>query len=102
MCCNQKRMALKSNRAHNATTVQVALSNNGLGNARPTAGMQRSQQPVPLFYSSVSLRYVEKSPIRVRGPVTGRQYDFSSTSPVQSVDPRDVTGLLGTQLFRSA
>jgi|ERR1019366_7515772 hypothetical protein len=51
-------------------------------------------------YSFVNLRYLEKSPILVRGPATGRQYDFSRARPVQAVDARDAEALLRTRFFR--
>jgi hypothetical protein len=50
--------------------------------------------------ASVALRYTESSPVRVRGPVTGRQYDFSGSHPVQAVDSRDATALVRTLFFR--
>jgi hypothetical protein len=50
--------------------------------------------------AAVSLRYLQNPPIRVRGPVTGRQYDFSGSRPVQAVDPRDASALLRTRFFR--
>lgn len=48
----------------------------------------------------VSVRYTENSAIRVRGPITGREYEFSGSHPVQSIDPRDAGSLLGTRFFR--
>lgn len=51
-------------------------------------------------YSLVTLRYLEKSPILVRGTVTGQQYEFSGARPVQSVDARDAAALLQTRFFR--
>jgi len=101
MCCGQKRSALKFDRAPNPITAQPTAFYRVPGVARASAGAQRSHPLAPTSYSSVRLRYLENSPIRVRGPVTGRHYEFSSPSPVQSVDPRDVAGLLGTRLFRS-
>ena len=56
--------------------------------------------PVSTPHVAVSLRYLENSPIRVRGPVTGRQYGFSGSRPVQAVDPRDASALLRTPFFR--
>jgi hypothetical protein len=47
-----------------------------------------------------TLQYLKSSPIRVRGLVSGRQYDFSSSRPAQSVDRRDLPGMLRTGLFR--
>lgn len=35
------------------------------------------------------LRYADSTPIRLRGPITRRAYDFSDADPVQEVDVRD-------------
>jgi hypothetical protein len=48
----------------------------------------------------VNLRYMESSPIRVRGPMTGRQYDFSVAQPTEAVDLRDAAVLTRSALFR--
>jgi len=93
MCCGQKRAALG---AHPAP-VRIA----------PASGVrpQPAVRNVPLSTAPpnmVSLRYVRQSPIRVRGGVTGRQYEFSSLRPAQAVDRRDVAGLVQTGLFRQA
>ncbi len=48
------------------------------------------------------LQYVEQSPIRVQGRMTGRYYEFSGKRSVQAVDTRDASSLLGTRLFRRA
>jgi hypothetical protein len=48
----------------------------------------------------VPLRYARNTPIRVRGPVTGRQYDFTASAPVQAVDPKDAVALLRSAFFR--
>lgn len=58
-----------------------------------------SVQPLP-SHSSVVLRYTETSPILVRGPVSGRQYQFSGLKPLQPVDARDAAALLRTGFFR--
>jgi len=49
---------------------------------------------------SVQIQYKERSPIQVRGLVTGRVYQFSCSQPVQAVDQRDSPALLQTSLFR--
>jgi hypothetical protein len=49
----------------------------------------------------VQIRYLENSPVLVRGPATGRQYQFSGAAPVQAVEQRDAQALLRTRLFRS-
>jgi hypothetical protein len=50
----------------------------------------------------MTLRYVEQSPVLVRGPATGRNYEFSGADPVQNVDARDGEALLRTRFFRKA
>jgi hypothetical protein len=52
--------------------------------------------------SSISIRYLENSPIRVRGLVSGMSYDFSGAAPIQQVDARDASSLLNTRFFRRA
>ena len=53
-------------------------------------------------HSSIGVRYLENSPIRVRGLVSGMSYEFSGSRPVQSVDSRDASSLLDTRFFRRA
>jgi hypothetical protein len=52
--------------------------------------------------SSVGVRYLETSPIQVRGLVSGMGYAFSGSQPVQQVDARDASSLLKTRFFRRA
>jgi hypothetical protein len=47
------------------------------------------------------LRTVRRTPIRVRGPVSGREYLFTRSDPVRSVDPADGPAMLRSGLFRS-
>jgi hypothetical protein len=68
----------------------------------PLANVQPSPLPPGLSHRSISVRYLNASPIRVRGHATGRHYEFSAASPVQSVDARDATSLFNTRLFRRA
>jgi hypothetical protein len=72
MCCGQKRSTLQSN-----------------------------LPPTSARTSGSSLRLVKGSEIRVRGPVSGRYYDFSGSRPV-TVDPKDIPALLGTRHFERA
>jgi len=61
--------------------------------------------PQPAAYSShgtVTLRYLERSRIIVRGPATGRYYEFSGIDAVKPVEARDAAALLRTQFFRQA
>ena len=100
-CCGQKRATLTSARL----TAVTRLSANppAATSQPPIAGKQvtvhtRAAQPLPA-YSSVPLRYTETSLILVRGPKSGRQYQFSASNPVQAVDARDVNALLRTRFF---
>jgi hypothetical protein len=52
--------------------------------------------------SSINVRYLEKSPIRVRGSVSGKFYEFSGFRAEQQVDARDAGSLLNTRFFRRA
>ncbi len=53
-------------------------------------------------WSTTRLRYLEHSPVRVRGPVTGKHYDFSGANPVAAVEARDAEALLRTRFFTRA
>ena len=64
--------------------------------------VRRVPAPVSASRASVNIRYLEQSPIRVRGTVSGRHYDFSGAHPIQSVDDRDASWLLNTRFFRRA
>lgn len=82
MCCGQNRgtvtRELEKQAAPRSSSIVVA----------PAAG-----------WSSQSVRYLEKSAIRVRGTVTGKEYEFSAANPVRSVDARDADALLRTRFF---
>jgi hypothetical protein len=98
MCCGQKRSALRSNPIQRtAPPVPQTVSSHSMDPSRarvilPQSGMQ----------SSSGIRYLGSSPLRVRGPVTGRQYEFSGSHPVHSIDPRDAALLLRTRFFGPA
>jgi hypothetical protein len=77
MCCGQKRSAMM--RTPKPANVQ---------------GVPENVQG-----RSVSLRYLKSSPIQLRGPVTGLHYQFSTSHPIQGVDPRDAEVLMGTHFF---
>ena len=101
MCCGQKRSALRSAPVpaiapQTTPTVRQRAPNT----PRPPTIQQQAPVSAQIPQSSVSLRYLEISPIRVRGPVTGRQYNFTGSHAVQTVDSRDATGLLRTRFFR--
>jgi hypothetical protein len=126
MCCGQKRAALKSASSPTPTpsmmqgvgnlppssTVHQATTRRGsyypsppatqdAYNTRPMPGtVQQAPRRAGSSYSFVTLRYLENSPIVVRGLTTGKQYEFSSARPLQSVDARDAGPLLRTRFFR--
>ena len=125
MCCGQKRTELRNSQTHwttrsvpppgsgnsqaQAVRTQVLLRSATLAvSPHPPLNMQtRSVQPhsattTSMPYSSISIRYLENSPIRVRGPVSGMPYEFSGSRPVQQVDARDAPSLLSTRFFRRA
>jgi hypothetical protein len=98
-CCGQKRAALKAKRAPapGPTVVERPPS--------PAAPPRLSPAPPPpaavvVAGGDVPIEYLERSRIRVRGPATGRVYEFSGDARVQAVDLRDAAGLLGTRFFR--
>lgn len=99
-CCGQKRAPLGSSPTPKGMpTTQPARDSAqmvSLSQARP--GWTGLSHPP---YSSMPLRYLETSPILVRGPASGRLYEFSGGSPVQSVDTRDAQALLRTRFFRA-
>lgn len=69
----------------------------------PIRGVQpHASKSISAPYSSVNVSYLESSPIRVRGSVSGKYYEFSGSHPVQLVDARDAASLLGTRFFRRA
>ena len=98
MCCGQKRATLTqgntsrtSQPAPQAPSPPAALPKNNARNGG-----------APAAASSVALRYLQTSPIRVRGSVTGNQYEFSAASPVSAVDVRDTEALLRARFFAKA
>src|ERR1700744_6448573 len=108
MCCGQKRAETRNNQAPRAarTTPKYASENSQVQAIRTqrfsppttrdvmpqqpatahTRGVQSSVPP-PIFIPnpSISVRYRENSPIRVRGKVSGRHYVFSNSRPIQLV-----------------
>ncbi len=50
----------------------------------------------------VRLHFTRQARVRVRGPVSGTDYVFSGSDPVQSVAAVDADGLLRTGYFRRA
>jgi hypothetical protein len=57
-------------------------------------------EPAADIAPPVRLRYLLSRPILVRGPVTGRVYQFSGQHPDFNVESRDAESLRRTNLFR--
>ena len=104
-CCGQKRsqppgaMQATLRRAWPEPVVQRVdryPASTGDGYAREMHG------PAAAVARGVLLRYRERVRVLVRGPVTGRAYDFSAEQPTQVVDARDVEALLLTRYFMRA
>jgi hypothetical protein len=125
MCCGQKRSELRNSQTQGTTrtvpqyvpsysrtqAVQTppwvspetqAASPQPPGISQTRGAQPQARVPLSVQQPSVSVRYLETSPIRVRGLVSGRSYEFSSAAPVQQVDARDATSLLNTRFFRRA
>ena len=125
MCCGQKRTQLLNSQTQWTTPSALPY---GSGNSQaqasrphaptaPTTQKTSPQQPAnpqtrsiqpqvatatSTQHYSISVRYLERSPIRVRGLVSGVSYEFSGSRPVQQVDARDASSLLNTRFFRRA
>lgn len=52
--------------------------------------------------ATIALRYLASSPVRLRGAVTARAYEFSAERPVQPVAAPDAVALLASRMFRRA
>ena len=123
MCCGEKRSAMKgsgefavSRSAPSSAGVQSIPADTrahaqpwgqrGFETALSGPSGQRVRTPVALAVSSfrpkMNIRYLGSSPIRLRGSVSGRSYQFSVTRPVQPLDSGDAASLLNTRLFRRA
>jgi hypothetical protein len=123
MCCGQKRTELRNSQTQRATpSILPSTSGNSRAQAirtPPTAPpatqaaspyqpanpqtrriQPQAATPISTPHSSISVRYLENSPIRVRGLVSGMCYEFSGSRAVQQVDARDASSLLNTRFFR--
>ena len=87
-CCGLKRSPLPAALAASPRPAPDAV---GHRLAEATAGGR-----------GVTLRYRDRSRILVRGPVTGRAYEFSPRQPTPSVDMRDADVLMRTGRFLRA
>jgi len=84
-CCGQKRNAAALMPSRSAAPAPHGFSRGMAGPAAAAGG--------------VLLQYRQRARVLVRGPVTGRAYEFSAGQPMQSVEPRDAEMLLRTRQF---
>jgi hypothetical protein len=71
--------------------------------SEPSAAVARGLALAPDPPSTpVTLRYVRSAPMRVSGEGSGREYEFSGSRPIQTVDPRDLFQLLSMGYFSRA
>jgi hypothetical protein len=103
MCCGQKREAA---RQQTSSKIMPSNSNNHevFRLTAPTPPLAAQEQPESTNrpaagWSLQRLRYLERSPIRVRGSATGKDYEFSVANAVRLVDTRDADALLQTRFF---
>jgi ribosomal protein L2 len=102
MCCGDKRATVARQIINPQTSLRQSASQRT--QSLPASGANRVPRSGTAehgagAWSSIKLRYLEKSPIRVRGPVTGMHYDFSAANPVALVEARDGEALLATRFF---
>ena len=93
-CCGQKRDGLRG-------VLQPSTSHHPAHGHPPgieRRGVRAAATP-PLGGRVVAVRYVERSRLVVRGPATGRQYEFSAAKPTQIVAAHDADALLRTRYF---
>lgn len=102
-CCGQKREALATHRLPSLPSPPppVPTPVRFTSFAKPAAQATMAQ-PVaaPVGVGSLGLRYLARSPVQVRGPSTGRMYQFSAAQPVQRVARVDSAALLHSGHFR--
>jgi hypothetical protein len=107
-CCGQNRAKQISTESSRSSFQPGDLRLKAAANPTPapTQSSRSAKNPAPAtprasagFARPVLVRYLARSPVLVKGPISGRAYHFSAASPVQPVDARDVPALLNSQCF---
>ena len=111
-CCGQNRSAMSASQAatqrsrewpSNLPGPTALRTDPSLRGSASSAVAERNSNVAPaLSRRAMSVRYVERNAVIVRGPASGTSYRFSAASPVQSVDVRDADSLLRSGLFMRA
>jgi hypothetical protein len=105
MCCGHRRSEWQNSQALTRSIQRSALTELGKSTIRPAAAAATPNAPgnsQTTTGSSIRMRSLESSPVRVRGLITGRSYEFTLSQPIQSVDTRDAASLLNTRYFKLA
>ena len=96
-CCGEKRdAAAATTRPPNPSTHPESRSRAVLVGPHPSGA---TASPAPGGNLGVTLRYRSLSALIVRGPITGRRYQFAGGGSMQTVDRRDAEALLTTGFF---
>nr|WP_315239925.1 hypothetical protein [uncultured Albidiferax sp.] len=99
-CCGQKREALATHRPPSLPT-PAPIPDRFTSFAKPPApAAAATPTNAPVGLGSLGLRYLARSAVQVRGPSTGKIYQFSATQPVQRVARADSEALLRSGHFR--
>ena len=93
-CCGQKRDGMR-NPPPPSTSHASPIAKTPRIDRRGASGAATP----PLGGRVLAVRYVERSRLVVRGPATGRQYQFSLDKPMQMVSVQDADALLRTRYF---
>jgi hypothetical protein len=128
MCCGQKRSLLNNTAAISrppSMPPQVGANGRHLSSLTPTVNVNNiadraasgravqvnahsvvhdatqggTPSPISPGPREIAVRYLKAAPVRARGLITGRSYEFSGTQSLANVDARDVPALLNTGLF---
>lgn len=97
-CCGQRRSQFRnaSPPSGSRATAPLAMSGIERASARPAFGPGVSGAAGG---SAEMVRYLGRTRVVVRGPVTGRRYEFPANGPGQTVDARDARVLLSMRYF---
>ena len=99
MCCGQKRSLLNNPAARSRP--QSLAPQAGINGRQPALlGRPATSPAISPSPGDIAVRYLKSAPVRVRGLISGRCYEFTGARCVAEVDPRDFPGLLNTGLFR--
>jgi hypothetical protein len=74
----------------------------GQGRAALVEGRATGTQTPAQAGSAVRIEFTQQASVLIRGPATGRHYQFHAGAQTQPVDPRDAAVLVKSGYFRLA